>query len=148
MALAHETLYQSETLSKIEFNKYINELIKLLSSSFGRKTVNFKVDCENISLDIVTAVPLGLIINELMSNSLKYAFPDYKEDSQVTMSLREINGKKELIIEDNGIGFPKELDFSDTDSLGLQLVNSLVSQINGNIILDKKHKGSKFIITF
>jgi PAS domain S-box-containing protein len=148
MALAHETLYQSETLSNIDLNRYVNDLIHLLSGSFGNNFIKFIIECENIVLDLITVIPTGLIINELVSNSLKYAFPEKKDNCIIQVSIREIDNKKEIIIQDNGIGFPTKIDFKDTESLGLQLVNSLINQINGDIKLISVDEGTKFVISF
>jgi two-component sensor histidine kinase len=94
-------------------------------------------------LNIETVIPCGLIINELISNSLKYAFPNRNGELKISLKSKEDN--YELIISDNGIGFPEELDFKNTDSLGLQLVNTLTNQIDSKITLDSRY-GTKFII--
>ena len=97
-------------------------------------------------MNIETAIPCGLIINELISNSLKYAFPKGK-NGKIHVSLKRQHNKYELTISDNGIGFPEDLDFRNTKSLGLQLVNNLVEQIDGEITLDYS-QGTKFTIIF
>jgi len=94
-------------------------------------------------LNIETVIPCGLIINELISNSFKYAFPNRNGELKISLKSKEDN--YELIISDNGIGFPEELDFKNTDSLGLQLVNTLTNQIDSKITLDSRY-GTKFII--
>ncbi len=94
-------------------------------------------------MNIETVIPCGLIINELISNSLKYAFPNRNGELKISLKSKEDN--YELIISDNGIGFPEELDFKNTDSLGLQLVNTLTNQIDSKITLDSRY-GTKFII--
>jgi len=94
-------------------------------------------------LNIETVIPCGLIINELISNSLKYAFPNRNGELKISLKSKEDN--YELIITDNGIGFPEELDFKNTDSLGLQLVNTLTNQIDSKITHDNRY-GTKFII--
>ena len=93
-----------------------------------------------------TAIPTGLIISELVSNSLKHAFPDGKK-GEIKVSLKKYDDKYELIISDNGIGLPESIDFKNINSLGLQLVNNLVLQIDGEITLDKS-QGTKFKIIF
>ena len=93
-----------------------------------------------------TAIPCALIINELVSNSLKHAFPDGRT-GEVTIAIHRINGRYELTITDNGVGPPSDFDFRTTDSLGLQLVTGLVNQLDGTITLDRT-KGTTFIITF
>jgi two-component sensor histidine kinase len=97
-------------------------------------------------LNIETAVPCGLIISELVSNILKYAFPPGSE-GELRLSLKKLNDNYELIISDNGIGFPKDLDYKKTNSLGLKLVNNLVDQIEGTISMNTNH-GTEFKIIF
>jgi two-component system, sensor histidine kinase PdtaS len=100
---------------------------------------------EDLSLNIDTAVPCGLIISELVSNSLKYAFPTEK-DGEILVSLKVVDNKYQLIIRDNGIGMP-ELDFSKLKSLGLLLVMNLTDQLDGEITINRNH-GTEFIINF
>ena len=147
MAMIHEKLYQSKDFTNIKFDDYIERLISELFYSYdlGKDRVKPSIEVEKVKLNIETAVPCGLIISELVSNCLKHAFPS--GDGELNLSLKLVDDKYELIISDNGIGFPKELDFKKTKSLGLQLVNSLVKQIDGQINLDKSH-GTKFTIIF
>jgi two-component sensor histidine kinase len=87
---------------------------------------------EDVLLNIETGIPCGLIISELVSNSLKHAFPQGRE-GELQISLQTYDNKYELIISDDGVGFPEDLDYRNTESLGLQLVNSLVNQVNGEL---------------
>ena len=148
MAMVHEKLYQSSDLTHINFSNYIICLVNHLFYSYGIEESQIKkmIDVEDIDLNIDTAVPCGLIICEIVSNSLKYAFKDGRI-GKVTVSLKIKDEKFYLTISDDGIGFPKKLDFKNTDSLGLKLVNSLTNQIDGEIHLDKTC-GTKFKITF
>ncbi|MEQ8973168.1 MAG: PAS domain-containing protein [Coleofasciculus sp. C1-SOL-03] len=215
MALIHEKLYQSENLSKINFGAYIQSLVDSLSRCYGarQKGITFNLTIAPVSLSIDTAIPCGLIINELVSNSLKYAFPDSR-NGEIGITLQTVGGTNEgegedqgdggnvadlswvrsshfsaisaealttnskvsaigdredgennltnatsdslssvhqeqlcLIIGDNGIGFPEDVDFRQTSSLGLQLVCRLTKQLNGEIKLDRK-QGTQFIIVF
>ncbi len=149
MAMIHEKLYQSSDLSTINLSDYIESLVRDLFYSYDIKKdhVTFLLDIvSEIRLNIETAVPCGLIISELVSNSLKYAFPQDKE-GELTVSLKLVNDSYELIVSDNGVGFPEDVDFRKTDSLGLQLVNNLVSQLDGNIKMNSNH-GTKFTIIF
>ena len=148
MAMIHEKLYQSHDLTSINISDYVKSLVKDLFSSYSIPASQIKpiIEIDDVKLNIETAVPCGLIISELVSNSLKYAFPLEKK-GEVSLSLKP-NGKRfELIISDNGIGFPEDIDFKNTESLGLQLVNSLVDQIDGEIKLDRSN-GTMFKITF
>ncbi len=104
------------------------------------------IKVEDIYFDVDTATPLGLIINELVLNSIKHAFPA-ERGGEIFVSLRHENGGYTLIVRDNGIGFPEGLDFHNTKSLGMQLVNTLTEQINGKIEMDNKN-GTEFRITF
>lgn len=147
MAMLHEKLYQSKNFSRIKIVGYIERLVSdLLYSYASSEKVVPVLDVEDIELNIETAVPCGLITSELISNTLKYAFPD-KLNGKLKISLKKISDKYELTIGDDGIGFPESLDFRRTDSLGLKIVNSLVDQIEGEITLDST-KGTEFKIIF
>ncbi|WP_319507108.1 CHASE4 domain-containing protein [uncultured Methanolobus sp.] len=148
MAIAHEKLYQSRDIENIELETYIDTLTKYLLNSYGCNPNDIKIDIKikNITQGIDTAIPLGLIVNEIVSNALKHAFKDHKGEIQIEMFLKN-NDLYMLIIRDNGIGFPEEIDFMKTDSLGMQLVVSLVEQIEGNIELIRNN-GTEFRITF
>jgi PAS domain S-box-containing protein len=149
IALIHENLYRSDDLGQIDFSKYIRNLTSHLSSinAADAKGINFKISTDNIFLDINRAIPCGLLLNELITNALKYAFPE-ETKGEIKIDLeRHKQNKLILSIADNGIGFPKGLDFRKTESLGLQLVNSLISQLNGTI-KKQKTKGTKFTLVF
>jgi two-component sensor histidine kinase/HAMP domain-containing protein len=148
MAIAHEKLYQSHDLENIQLLSYIETLTKYLLNTYGCDPEKIKIDIsiKNITQDIDTAIPLGLIINEIVSNSLKHAFKDHMGEIFVEM-VPDVDGQYVLTIRDNGIGFPEDLDFRNTDSLGMQLVVSLVEQIEGNIELIRD-SGTEFRIKF
>ncbi len=148
MAMIHEMLYQSIDLVTIDFSEYIRNLVNDLFYAYGAKS-NIKpiIDVEQVFLNIETAIPCGLIISELVSNSLKYAFPANKA-GELSVNINSHNEEFELTICDNGIGLPENIDFKDvTTSLGLRLVNMLVNQLDGSIELDKT-EGTKFQIKF
>ena len=146
--MIHEKLYRSKDFNKIYFADYIESLVWDLFYSYSIKKGTIKpiLDIDDVKLNIETSVPCGLIITELVSNSLKYAFPNSLK-GELKVSLKIKDDHYVLTISDNGVGFPKDLDFEKTDSLGLQLVNSLTDQIDGKIELDSSH-GTKFKITF
>lgn len=149
IANIHNMLYKSKDLAGIDLSYYIRDQIVYLFSSYGISTnvIKPKVNVGRFFLDINTAVPCGLIINELISNSLKHAFPEGKKgEICIELSLSK-KGKHTIIVSDNGIGIPEDMDFFDTKSLGFQLVNQLVYQIQGNIELDRK-AGTLFRISF
>ena len=149
MALVHEKLYRSKSLTKIEFSDYINSLARDLFNSYSidKRRIVFTSNFEGTFLEVDTGILCGLIVNELISNSLKHAFPDGKE-GEIFVSMRlNPDNRFDLIIKDNGIGFPIDIDFRNTDSLGLQLVTSLTSQLGGEIKLER-NGFTKFEITF
>jgi len=138
IALLHEKLYESKDLARIHFGEYIRSLVAYLFSIYrvNRDVVKVEINTEDIFLDIATAMPCALIINELVSNSLKHAFPDNREgEIHVDFYYRKDN-EFILVVSDNGIGFP-ELDFRDTKTMGFQLVTTLVDQLQGTIELDR-----------
>jgi PAS domain S-box-containing protein len=147
MAMIHEKLYLSEDLSRINFSEYIKGLALDLLSSYGVNPNNIRlnIDVGNITVGIDTAIPLGLIINEIISNSIKHAFPDGK--GEINIIFDYYMNKYKLKVNDDGIGIPKDVDFKNTDTLGLRLVNNLVKQLDGEIKL-KKLNGTEFKIIF
>ncbi|MBW1675579.1 MAG: GAF domain-containing protein, partial [Deltaproteobacteria bacterium] len=149
MALIHEKLYESKDLSRIDFAEYIRSLATSLFRSYGVSpdAIILKINGDDVLLGIDTAIPCALIINELISNSLKHAFTASKE-GEIRINLRSDNDDKFiLIISDNGVGFPKDLDFENAETLGLQLVITLAKQLKGTIELDTNN-GTEFKITF
>jgi len=149
MALIHEKLYQSESIAQINFKDYIEEIVSNIFESYSIKS-NIKIDIniENIPIKIDYAVPCGLIINELVTNSLKYAFPDGRQ-GKIQISLKSNdNNMVQLSISDDGIGIVKDMDIRNTKSLGLHLVTALAeSQLHGQVILNRE-KGTEFQINF
>ncbi len=148
MALIHEKLYQSKDLTEIDFAEYISNLVFNLFKSYSvnSKIIKRSINVEDALFDIDTSIPCGLIINELVSNSLKYAFPDGQR-GEIKIDLRLDNGKSILTVSDNGIGLPEDVDFQNTGSLGLRLVKILVNQINGELHINKS-EGTSFTIEF
>ncbi len=177
MALVHEKLYRATDLANINFADYTNNLVHDILKSFGIRTnkISLKLNVENICLAVDTAIPCGLILNELITNALKYAFPDdTKGNLRVEMRKVEGGGQRaedrgqktevedgssqpatrnpqletiELVVCDNGIGIPKDLNLQEVKSLGLSLVNTLVRQIRGEIEL-KRENGTEWKIRF
>ena len=147
MAMIHENLYRADDLAFIDFNKYLRGLTAEIVETYQRPGVSIVVDQESLPLDINVGIPCGLIANELVSNSLKYAFPEGSK-GEIRLGInKNSSGDNVLTVEDNGIGFPVALDFRKTASLGLELVNVLTDQIHGTIELQAEH-GTKFSITF
>jgi PAS domain S-box-containing protein len=149
MALIHEKLYQSKSLTDINFADYITTLIRYLFSSYGvhPAVIRFVPSFADITVDIDTMIHIGLLINELVSNSLKYAFPDGAAGEIGVAVARPDRGNTLVLrISDTGVGLPDDIDFRDTPTLGLQLVNLLTTQLNGTIAYERG-KGTTFIIT-
>ncbi|MGD2247632.1 MAG: histidine kinase N-terminal 7TM domain-containing protein [Candidatus Methanofastidiosia archaeon] len=145
MGLIHEKLYQSKDLARIDLEEYIKTLVHDLVRSYGAHAVTIVTEIEDISLDVDTAIPCGLIINELVSNSLKHAFPHGK--GKVSVSIHFVNGDVELVVSDDGIGMP-DIDFKTTETLGLRLVNILADdQLGGEVALEK-NGGTTFYVRF
>ncbi len=149
MAIIHEKLYQSPDLGQINFGQYIQELTDYLFRSYAADIT--QIDCditvEDVFLGVDTAIPCGLIVNELLSNALKYAFP-LGQHGRITIGFHaEPDGRLILSVSDTGIGIPAEFDLQTTESLGLQLVHMLVRQLNGTLTLNRNH-GTAFTITF
>ena len=147
IALVHEKLYESTDMENINFSDYVNSLVDDIYSSHGAdpKRIRQNIKVQNISLDIDTATLCGLIINELVSNSIKHAFPDVNE-GMIMIDIHQDDIGTEMIISDDGVGLPESVDFEKTDSFGLQLVKTLTAEINGKIALKKNHNGTKFQI--
>jgi PAS domain S-box-containing protein len=134
MALLHETLYQSDNLSQINFPQYIRQLADHLFRSYGVSAgrIRLHTELESVPLSLDAAVPCGLIINELVSNSLKYAFPEGRA-GEIRIGLHGKNGMANLVVADNGVGLNREVDWVTTRSLGLRLVRSLAQQLGARI---------------
>lgn len=149
MSFVHESLYQSKTLSEVNFAEYIKNIARNLYHSYGRPEggIEMNFDLEEIYMNLDTSIPCGLIINEVVSNSLKYAF-EGKDTGSITISFSKLSDDKlKLIVEDNGIGLPKDFDIENADSLGLQLVTTLITQIGGELEINTE-KGTTFNIVF
>ncbi len=162
MALIHEELYKGGGFETLNFSPYIQELTNTLFQTYrlGNTDISLSMDLEeNLLFDIDTAVPLGIIINELVSNSLKHAFPDRKKgEIQIKLHREEFTELESkdwestspafiLTISDNGVGIPENLNIEDLDSLGFQLVTSLVDQLDGKFELKSKN-GTEFTMKF
>ncbi len=148
MAFVHESLYQTKDFSNINFSSYVENICSNLVHSYSNpdNPPVLNMDLDSIQLNLDTAIPCGLIINELISNALKYAFKG-KESGKLDVEVKSSGEKLKIVIADNGKGLPENIDFRNTESLGLQLVVTLVEQINGKIALETK-KGTKFTIEF
>ena len=146
MALIHEMLYKSGEYSNIDFSKYLMDLTNDLGRTCGSPRVSIKLDCEEAHIPMDQAISAGLLVNELITNSLKHAFPDNRE-GKVKVSLRARGKTYKLTVEDDGIGLPPNLDPSNSRTLGLELAVTLARQLGGKLKLYRK-KGTRFEVEF
>lgn len=150
MALIHELLYRESNFESIDINHYIKNMVDFLKRSYTetKGNINIRFDVDNIQMDIDTIIPCGLIINELISNSFKHAFPDGR-DGEVLISFKRISEDSIcLLLKDNGIGITGDYSNEDLKSLGMMLVNTLTKQLNGELYIAGNEKGSEFRIIF
>jgi PAS domain S-box-containing protein len=149
MALLHDKLYQSQSLEEIDFSEYVTVLTSYLLMSYGVNLdlIKVNINIEQVFLSIDTALTCGLIINELISNSLKYAFPKEKGGLLEIKLSCESNQKFLLTVKDNGVGFPQDVSLKTTTTLGLKLVDVLTKQLEGELELDQS-QGTEFKIKF
>ncbi len=151
MAMVHEMLYSSDDLSHIEFGGHIRRLTDHLSIFYGLERSPIKINMDivdEITLNIENAVPCGLLINELVTNSIRHAFPDGR-DGTITVSLSKGNSEKEVMVSvtDNGVGMPASVSLDNINSLGMQLISSMNQQLDGVMEFNTEN-GTSFVISF
>ena len=148
MAMIHEMLYQSRDLAQINYGKYIKKMVQSLVDSMKdyKAKIHLKFNVRNIHLNVDTAIPLGLIINELITNSLKYAFPN-GDGGCISLEINPGHDHYVLNISDDGVGFPVDFDDKASTSLGIMIVKNLVIQLEGTLVR-KNTKGTSYAITF
>jgi PAS domain S-box-containing protein len=150
MSFIHETLYRTADFSKLEFTDYIRTIAGNLVQSYriNQTTIRFEPELDNVYLNLDQSIPCGLIVNELISNALKYAFKD-RESGSLKLILKQAENTIHLEVVDDGVGLNKDFKFEKQDSLGIQLVYSLVEQLDGVLEIEsKKNKGTRFILRF
>ncbi len=150
MALIHEKLYQSKDLQNILFNEYIGLIINDLMETFNLTNDSIKLvyDTEPVKLIMDQAIPCGLIINEILTNSMKYAFKKSSNSAEIRISLHEADEFVELSIKDNGEGIPDDVDIDNPETLGLQLITMLArNQLKGRLEIINEN-GTEFKIRF
>ncbi len=157
MALIHEMLYQGKGLERVEVSRYLGGVLSALSRSYGvtPEVIGFAVDAEGISLSVEKAIPCGLIITELVSNALKHAFPGGRK-GLITVSVRaepSAGGPGDrdgplvrMTVSDDGVGLPRDLDMQHTETLGMQLVNTLAAQLGGSLEVTSEHGTSVTVL--
>jgi PAS domain S-box-containing protein len=156
MALVHEKLYQSQNLARIDFGDYLRELVDNVSRVFGTgRLIVWRIEAENALLSVDTAIPCGLVVTELLTNAMKYAFPDGQPrtgrdeiECKINVEFRAEGERFMLVVADNGVGLPPGLDWTTTPSLGMQLINVLARHQLGAQVEVDTHAGTAFKITF
>jgi two-component sensor histidine kinase len=150
MALIHEMLYQSKDFDRIDFSGYIGSLTEHLFTSYvvDQDRYGLTIDVDDFFLEIDEAIPCGLIVNELVSNSLKHAFPGQHSGTITVWCRRETGGGMLLTVADNGVGMQSDPNINNADTLGLQLVGMLVKQLRGELLIDGTHGGTVVSMKF
>ena len=148
MALVHERFYQAEELTEINFREYIEKLCRYIFQSYGDATnrINVVIEADPVLLDMDTAMPCGLLVNEIVSNAYKYGFPGNKK-GEIKISLQKVENLISLDISDNGVGLPAEFNIENTESLGMQLIQALTSQLDGALTVNHEN-GTGFRVQF
>jgi two-component sensor histidine kinase len=154
MAIIHENLYRSKDFARIDFHGYLEDLISQIRNAFGSPSgVRFVLAEGPVEMVLDDALPCGLIVNELITNALKYAFPEthpvpVTQDFEIAVKVECEGSAYTLTVSDNGVGFPADLDWRTTKTLGLHLVEMLGEhQLDGSIELDRT-RGTRFILRF
>ncbi len=150
MALIHQKLYENEDLKHIPFEEYLGELVGEIQKTFGARAeaVALEIEAKGIQFDVDTAVPLGLIINELSTNAFKYAYTDKMGGASFSVKLKQHEGQYEMTVSDNGLGIPDEaLNATQSSSLGLRLTRMLSDQLEGEYAFDNS-EGTRFELKF
>jgi len=150
MALIHQKLYQNDDLSVIEMQGYIESLINSIQSVFrkGGHNINITIDAEGVELDIDRAIPIGLILNELVSNSFKYAFPEDTPDGKIYIHIQKNGAGGFFEYTDNGVGLPDDTEDRESTSMGIRLIKRLVNQLQSTLNVDKTAEGVRFWFNF
>lgn len=150
MALIHQKLYQNDDLSVIEMQGYIESLINSVQSVYkkGGHNISITIDAEGTELDIDRAIPFGLILNELVSNSFKYAFPENDENGKIYIHLSKNGEQGYFEYTDNGVGLPDDAEERTHSSMGIRLMNRLVNQLQSKLNIDRESEGVRFWFNF
>jgi PAS domain S-box-containing protein len=149
MGLIHQTLYQSKDFAKVDFRHFLDSLVPMLVGSYGANPdrIGLSIEAEQVLLPINAAIPFGLIVNELISNALKHAFPGGRTGQIRVRSSSEPGGRTVLSVADDGIGIPDGIDLAKTSTLGLQLVSLLADQLGGKIVM-RRSDPTEFVLSF
>lgn len=147
MALIHEKLYKSTTLSSIDFSTYMTDLVDTIAQTFAKRTyLSITVNCEPIQLSMEQAVPSALIVNEIISNSVKYAFPENMKGN-IHTEIVEQDNKVQVMVEDDGVGLPDDFEERRKSSLGYTIIDTLIQQLEADLSIESKH-GTRLYFVF
>ncbi len=149
MALIHQTLYESKDFARVDFRNFLESLVPTLISSYGvaSERISLKLNSIDVFLPINTAIPCGLIVNEIIANSLKHAFPGNREGT-IGIDLSHLDATTvRLTVNDDGVGIPESRDLTDTTTLGLQLITMLTDQLGGTLSI-RRADPTQFDIRF
>ena len=148
IALVHENLYKSKSFVRIDLKDYVNNLISDLYNSYcvDSNRIKMRINTEDASISMELGIPLGLIINELVSNALRHAFPGDRL-GHIDFVYRQVNKRHRLLVRDDGVGLPENFSVDETDTLGFVLIKSLVDQLRGSMSIDRKN-GLTFVVGF
>jgi PAS domain S-box-containing protein len=149
MALIHQTLYQSQDFARLDFGTFLDSFVPVLISSYSRhgNQIGLEIAASDVSLPINSAIPCGLIVNELVSNALKHAFPDGRKGKILLELTPEPDGNLVLVVSDDGVGIPAALDIETAGTLGLQLVTMLSAQLRGSLDI-RRRDPTRFTLRF
>jgi PAS domain S-box-containing protein len=149
IAMVHEKLYSSETFSEIAIDKYINDLLNIIEESMTdlQKDIRVVTNMDSIRLTVGQAIPCGLLLNEMITNCYKHAFEN-RDEGKIEITIRENEGQIDLSVEDNGIGLPEDFNIEQQPSLGMSIINTLTTQLNGQLEVDSGDFGSCFSLSF
>jgi two-component sensor histidine kinase len=149
MALIHQTLYESKDFARVDFGRFLDSLVPTLISSYGvpASRVELAIDAMEVQLPINSAIPCGLVVNELIANALKHAFPDGRS-GEIRIHLAHESAERVLLtVSDNGIGIREDFDLNQATTLGLQLVTLLVDQLAGELEIHRAEP-TRFVVRF
>jgi PAS domain S-box-containing protein len=148
IAMIHEQLYESEDFANLEFEGYIKDLVDLIFRTLNieEKKIELDIDCENLEININQAIPVALVINELVSNSFEHGFSGL-EGGKLTVEMKHKDQEVNMLVSDNGVGLPDNFDVADSSTLGLTMVRQLIKQLNGELEVTNNN-GAQFEIKF
>lgn len=146
IAALHEKLYRSEDLERIDARDYLEDLVRMIMRAHGNR-VHAEVDAPPLALSIAIGVPLGLLVNELVTNAIKHGFPSPSPTSRIGVALQRVGGRARLVVHDNGRGVPVDLDLARADTVGLRLARCMARQLRGTLALERSG-GTAFVVEF